>query len=142
MRVPQLKVAAVLFVWLAVGSTLAAQDAKVKEEKPGLFKKAKITAEVATASAKAAVPKGTIESAEIEEEDGKLIYTFDMKTAGKKGIDEVHVDAMTGKVTVEHETPKQEKAEEAKDKAAKDKAAKDKSTKTPATTPPAPTKRP
>ena len=116
MRMSHTKVAAVLLALLAVGTTLSAQDVKMKEEKPGLLRKAKITAEAATASAKAAVPKGKIASAEIEEEDGKLIYTFDMKTAGKKGTDEVNVDAMTGKVTVAHETPADEKAEAAKEK--------------------------
>jgi len=112
--VNQAAVLAALAALLTAGSTSGAQDVKVKEEKPGLFKKAKITPDSATASAKAAVPKGVIQSAELEEEDGKLIYTFDLKTAGKSGADEVHVDAMTGKVSVAHETPAQEKAEAAK----------------------------
>ena len=135
MRIQRLHLAAVLLGALAASAGLGAQDAKVKEEKPGLFKRAKITVDVATASAKAAVPKGTIKSAELEEEDGKLIYTFDIKTAGKTGIDEVHVDAMTGKVTVAHETPAQEKAEADKEKSKVKKSA-------PAAVKPAPTKRP
>jgi len=103
---------------LLLAGTLSAQGVTVKEEKPGLLKKAKITAEAATASAQAKVPKGTLKSAEIEEEDGKLIYSFDFETAGKSGSDEVNVDAITGKVLgVEHETPKSEAAEKAKDKA-------------------------
>ena len=54
---------------------------------------------------------------------GKLIYSFDIKVAGKSGIEEVAVDAMTGKVlVVEHESPKQEAKEKAAD-AAKEKAA-------------------
>ena len=103
---------------LLLAGTLSAQGVTVTEEKPGLLKKAKITAEAATASAQAKVPKGTLKSAEIEEEDGKLIYSFDFETAGKSGSDEVNVDAITGKVLgVEHETPKSEAAEKAKDKA-------------------------
>ena len=103
---------------LLLAGTLSAQGVTVKEEKPGLLKKAKITAEAATASAQAKVPKGTLKSAEIEEEDGKLIYSFDFETAGKSGSDEVNVDAITGKVLgVEHETPKSEAAEKAKDEA-------------------------
>jgi uncharacterized membrane protein YkoI len=103
----------------------AEQAVKVKEDKPGLLKKAKITAEVATAAAQAKFPKGKITSAEIEEEDGRLIFSFDLKTPGKAGIDEVNVDAMTGKVLkTEHESPKDEAKEEKEDKA-KEKGAKD-----------------
>jgi len=100
----------------------AAQGVTVKEEKPGLLTKAGITAEAATATAQARLPTAKLKSAEIEEEKGKLIYSFDFETAGKPGIDEVNVDAMTGTVlAVEHETPKSEAAEAAKGKA-KDKA--------------------
>ncbi len=58
---------------------------------------------------------------EIEREGGKLIYSFDMKVAHKSGIDEVNIDAMTGKLIAnQHETPKDEKAEAKADaKAAK-----------------------
>lgn len=98
---------------------LSAQPVVIKEEKPGLLKKAVIKSEVATASALAKVPGGKIQSAEIEEEDGKLIYSFDIKVAGKSGIDEVAVDAKTGAVSVEHETPADE-AKEAKADAAKE----------------------
>ena len=118
MRMPQLKVAAALVAWLAVGSTLAAQDVKVKEEKPGLLAKAKITVAAATAAAQAKVPKGKIASIEIEEEKGKLIYSFDLKTDGKPGTDEVAVDAMSGKAgAVEHEDAAAEKKEADADKA-------------------------
>lgn len=103
---------------LIAAGTLAAQGVTVKEEKPGLLKKAKITAEAAITSAQAKLPKATLTSAEIEQEGGKLVYSFDFETAGKTGIDEVNVDAITGKVlAVEHETPKREAAEAAKDKA-------------------------
>ena len=94
-----------------------AQGVPMKEEKPGLLKKAKVTADAATAAAQAKVPKGKIASAEIEEENGKLLFSFDIRTAGKSGIDEVNVDALTGKVLgVQHETPKDEAREKAADK--------------------------
>ena len=101
----------------AMAAPLVAQNAKVtvKEEKPGLLARAKVTADAAIATAQAKVPKGTLASAEIEEENGKLIYSFDFKTAGKSGI-EVNVDAVTGKfVAMEHETPKTEAKEKAAD---------------------------
>lgn len=106
--------ASVLCLALAVGApVLAAQNVKVTENKPGLLKKAKVTADAAIAVAKARLPNATISAAEIEEENGKLIYSFDMKTAGKSGIDEVNVDALTGKVVgkVQHESPAAEKKE-------------------------------
>ena len=93
-----------------------AQNATMKEEKPGLLQKAKVTAEAATASAQARVPKGKIVSAEIEEEGGKLVFSFDIRTEGKPGIDEVTVDAITGKVLgVQHETPVDESKEKTAD---------------------------
>ncbi len=129
----------VVAVWLVASATMMqAQGAKkpaapakapaatakavtVKEDKPGLLKKAKVTPEAATATALALFPKATVSSAELEEEDGKLVYSFDLKTAGKKGIDEVLVDAMSGKVIKsEHESPADE-AKEAKDEKAKSK---------------------
>jgi hypothetical protein len=107
---------------------LAAQSVTVKEEKPGLLKKAKITSEAAIATAQARLPKAKLTTAEIEEENGKLIYSFDFTTDGKTGIDEVNINALTGKQVgkVEHESPASEK-KEAKDdsiKAAKAKAKK------------------
>jgi Peptidase propeptide and YPEB domain len=88
----------------------------VKEEQPGLLAKAKITPAAATASAKARFPRANLVAAEIEQEHGKLIYSFDFKTEGKSGSDEVAVDALTGKVlAVEHESPKDEAKEKATD---------------------------
>ena len=43
---------------------------------------------------------------------------FDIRVSGKKGVEEVRVDAGTGKIlSHKHETQKQEAAEQAKDKA-------------------------
>jgi len=54
---------------------------------------------------------------ELEMEKGKLIYSYDLKTEGKSGADEVHVDAMTGKVmSVHHESAAMEKKEAAEEK--------------------------
>jgi hypothetical protein len=125
---PGLMVALVALPVSAALQGLSAQAVTVKEEKPGLLKKATITAEAATATAQALVPKAKLASAEIEQENGKLIYSFDFKTDGKGGIDEVNIDATTGKQVgkVEHETPASEKKEAAADsaKAAKPKAKK------------------
>lgn len=84
-----------------------------------LVKEAKITEPAAAAAALKAVPGGVIEKMELEKEDSKFIYSYDIKVSGKTGIEEVHVDALTGAVVSNvHETPADEKAEAAKDKAA------------------------
>ena len=83
--------------------------------------KPKITMGQARAIALKKAP-GTIKSAELENEHGKLIYSFDIATSAK-AITEVNVDALNGKiVAVQHENAAKEAAEkkqEAKDNAAK-----------------------
>lgn len=84
-----------------------------------LVREAKITEPVAAATALKAVPGGVIEKMELEHEDSKFIYSYDIKVPGKTGIQEVHVDAMNGAVVSSvHETPADEKAEAARDRAA------------------------
>jgi hypothetical protein len=95
----------------------------VKNKVPAnLAAKAKISLDAARTTALAKVPKGQVQSEELEEEDGKLLYSFDIKVPGRSGIDEVEIDALNGSVlNVDHETPAAEKAEAAKDaKEAKD----------------------
>ena len=46
-----------------------------------------------THTALARVPGGTVHKGVLEEEDGKLIYSFEIKVPGKSGIEEVNVDA-------------------------------------------------
>ena len=110
------------------GSRAQAQGSYKKELPDSLTKVAKVMESVAAVSAQARVPKGKIQSVELEREKDKLIYSYDIKTAGKSGIDEVHVDAMTGKVIAfAHESPATEKKEAAEDaKAAKAAAARSK----------------
>ena len=124
------------FAFLAVAATAAGAqppahhhktvDKKV-ETQAELQKEAHMTMADARAMALKTVPTATIQAGEIEREGGMLIYSFDMKVPGKSGIDEVNIDAMTGKlVSHQHETPKDERAE-AKADAKAAKAAKSKS---------------
>lgn len=95
---------------------LAAQKAGAKPNP--LLKEAKITKDAARQTALAKVPNGRVVESELEKEKGKLIWSFDIKVAGKPGVDEVQVDALTGEVVaVEHETAKEEAREEAAEKA-------------------------
>jgi uncharacterized membrane protein YkoI len=76
----------------------------IVEDKEGLWASATFPPDSAINIALARVPGGTISAAELEEEDGRLIYSFELKVAGKSGEEEVHVDAKTGEVVkVEHE---------------------------------------
>ena len=114
MKTTTIALSVCMMTWTA---SAFAQNATMMEETPGLLRKAKVTAEAATASARAQVPQGAIISAEIEKENGKLIFSFDIRTEAKPGIDEVAVDAITGKVlSVQHETPVDEAKEKAADK--------------------------
>ena len=110
------------------GSHAQAQGSYKKELPDALTKVAKVTESVAAATAQARVPNGKIQGVELEREKDRLIYSYDIKTAGKRGIDEVHVDAMTGKIiSFAHESPAAEKKEAAEDaKAAKAATAKSK----------------
>ena len=75
------------------------------ETQAQLRKEATVTLASATATALKTVPGAAVKNHELEREKGKLIYSFEMKTAGKSGIDEVNIDALTGAIVgkVEHE---------------------------------------
>jgi uncharacterized membrane protein YkoI len=105
--------------------TIKRHHTKVQKEESQatLMKEAKVSEATARATALAQVPNGKVKSSEIERENGKLIYSFDITVPGKTGIEEVNVNAVDGSVVAhEHETPKSEKKEaaaEAKEKKAK-----------------------
>lgn len=72
--------------------------------------------ETALKAIKSAAPVQGSEG-ELEVERGCLIYSFDIRVPGKRGIEEVIVDAGSGKVLEHaHETPAQESAERAGEK--------------------------
>jgi len=77
---------------------------QIKEDKAGLWAQVAIQPDSAIKIALARVPGGQVTEAELEEEDGRLIYSFDVTTPNKTGYDEIHVDAKTGAVVKqEHE---------------------------------------
>src|ERR1041384_2472791 len=84
--------------------------------KDKLEAKAKVSKAAAMKTALAKVPGGKVKEGELEEEKGRLIWSFDIATKGSKDITEVAVDAITGEiVTLENETPAQQAAEKAAD---------------------------
>lgn len=112
---------AVTLVALPASAQVARPAAPAKRETMKQMRaEAKITEKAARATALAQVPGGRVRKGELEREDGKLLYSFDIATKGKTGIDEVQVDAITGAVISNtHETPAMEKAEKKADRAEK-----------------------
>jgi uncharacterized membrane protein YkoI len=102
-------------------ATVKRHGATAKSESQNSLKKeAKISEKTARATALKEVPNGKIKSSELERENGKLIYSFDIAVAGKSGIEEVNVDAIDGSIVAhEHESAKSEKKEAAQESKAK-----------------------
>jgi Peptidase propeptide and YPEB domain len=117
---------------LIAAPVLRAQTQYKRDIPDSLAAKTKVTESAAAATALKRFPRGAIQSVELEREDGHLKYSYDIATPGRSGIDEVDVDALSGKIiAVEHETPEQmrkEAAEEANEAKAKAAAAKKPST--------------
>lgn len=120
---------------LLVSPSAVAQKTAAKHETEAQLKaEAKIPEATARATALAKVPGGKVKKHELERENGTLLYSYDIATPGKSGIDEVQVDAITGAVigNVVHENAATERKEAAKE--AKE-AKEAKSTKAKATKP-------
>src|SRR3989442_15835064 len=95
--------------------------------KDKLEAKARVSKSAAKKTALAKVPDGKVKDSELEEENGKLIWSFDIATKGSKDITEVQVDAITGAVVAVHkETPAQQAEEKARDTAKEKKESKEK----------------
>jgi len=105
---------------LALAASWIPSSIRPQQTEPGLLKDAHVTKRQAKRLALARVTNGTIKSAELERENGTLIWSFDIARPGKKDVTEVWVDAKTGKITsVEVETPVRQKKEAAEDKVKK-----------------------
>ena len=93
------------------------QTASYRRDLPAaLTKEAAVPESAAAKTAEARVRHGRIQGVELENEKGRLIYSYDLKAPGKSGVEEVNVDAKTGKVvSAEHESAKAEKKEAAQE---------------------------
>lgn len=83
-----------------------------------LAAQAKIARADAEKIALAQVAGGTVKEGELEKENGKLVWSFDIATPGTQNITEILVDAVTGAIVAkEIETPAdQEKEKQGKAK--------------------------
>ena len=95
---------------VATWSAQAATDAQLE-------KQARIYKRQAERIALKQAPKGTIKSAEIENEKGHLVWSFDIATPGTRDIAEILVDARSGQIVPKAtETPRQQADEAAADR--------------------------
>ena len=97
------------FVALAFFAFFCSAAAASETSQADLKVQAKISEAAARSTALAKVHKGKISSAELEEEHGRLIWSFDIARPGTQNITEIQVDAKTGKiVSTQVETPAKE----------------------------------
>lgn len=90
----------------------ASASTKEATTQAALRREAKITEADARKTALAAVPGGRVQSHELEREKGRLIYSYDIKVAGRAGVEELNVDAKTGEIVAhEHENARAEAKE-------------------------------
>lgn len=96
---------------LPLSHAFAAQPSQAQ-----LQAQARITQEQATQAALARVPHAKVQSAELEREHGRLIWSFDLAQDGRSGVTEIQVDAVSGKiVSQKRESSSQEAAETRKE---------------------------
>ncbi|HEY0659475.1 MAG TPA: PepSY domain-containing protein [Pyrinomonadaceae bacterium] len=103
-----------ILILTALFSLASTNISAQKKENAKLAAQAKITMDAARETALKRAP-GTIEEGTLEKENGKLIYSFDIRTSDRE-ITEVQVDAKTGEiVSVEKEDAAKEAAEKKQD---------------------------
>ena len=100
-----------LLLFVGAVAWASSPQAEKQADQAALRKQAKVSMQQAESTALAKEP-GRIKSKELERENGKLIYSFDVLT-NTGGIREVNVDAITGQVV---EDSVESKAAEAKEK--------------------------
>jgi uncharacterized membrane protein YkoI len=97
----------------------ASAPAAADESAAALKAQANVTEAGAAKTALARVPGGSIRSAELEKEGGRLIWSFDIAVPKRQSITEIQVDAKSGEIiSTQIETP----ADEAKETEDREKA--------------------
>jgi uncharacterized membrane protein YkoI len=100
-----------LAVLLTLGAVRAAAAQQPATARPSyerdvpaaLLADVKVGEDSARVLALAKLPGGTLEAVELLREAGKLLWVWDIKIAGKRGITEVSVNALDGKVETHEE---------------------------------------
>ncbi len=89
--------AAVIYAMLVMGTITFVHFPELQADEA----QAKIGAEQARETALRAVP-GKVKESDLETEHGRLIYSFEIKRPGQRGITEVNVSAMDGSIVDIH----------------------------------------
>lgn len=114
----QIALAAATLVSLSLAGHVQAGEAS----QASLMSQAKITKAAAEKIALATVPSGTVKDAELEQEHGALVWSFDIATPKSRDIHEVLVNARTGAIVYAAvESPDAQAKEAAADKLEKNK---------------------
>ena len=106
--------AAFALVTVTTSGGVAAEETEAQLLTQGMVSKAD-----AQKTALEKVPDGRVESAELEKENEKLVWSFDIAKPNTKNIIEIQVDARTGQVAAVAEETRKDQAEEAKAEKAK-----------------------
>jgi uncharacterized membrane protein YkoI len=97
--------------------SLAGHAQAAEASQASLVSQAKITRAAAEKIALSKIPSGTVKSAELEQEHGALVWSFDIVTPKSHDIHEILVNAKTAAIVhAEIETPKAQATEAAADK--------------------------
>jgi uncharacterized membrane protein YkoI len=100
---------------IALGLALSAPPTTAADASQRTLKlQAKVTEPDARATALAKVPGGTVQSFELERENGKLIWSFDITDPKSPNVVEVQVDARTGRIVSRKLESPADQAKEAK----------------------------
>jgi hypothetical protein len=85
----------------------AAQRPSYKREVPAaLLRQAKVSEDSALKVASARIRGGQVQALELENENGKLMWSWEFKIAGRPGVFECNVSALDASIIgVEHEMP-------------------------------------
>ena len=116
----KLSIAATVLTLAAGAAPLFAQGptpAYKRDLPAALMKQVKVNEVDAAKTAVAKIPNGHIQAVELENENGRLIYSYAIKVPNHSGIEEVNVNAKTGAVVnTEHENAASEAREAAEEK--------------------------
>ncbi len=88
-------------------------SAQANTKEQNLAKEAKISKTQSEHIALSKVPHGRIKSAEIENENGHLVWSFDIAEPKSKDITEILVDAKTGRIVAKQTESPADQAKEA-----------------------------
>jgi uncharacterized membrane protein YkoI len=97
--------------WMLVAAFALAGGCAASQHRDVAPPYARISEEEARRIALAKVP-GEVKSEELERENDRLVYSYDIKQPGKPGVEEVQIDATTGSIVlILHETDDSETKE-------------------------------